>query len=318
MKLGKIGEREIINILTGNSTERDDCYTLKIGKEFILLSTDLITRRTHLPHGTDPELAGKFFAAINLSDIAAMAGIPIGMLISLSVSPDYDIVYLEDFYRGAKAELAKFGAGILGGDTKEGEDFTVSGTVIGKQAFPLIRKRSYIAPGQMVMITNFLGKAGSGYIFYRYSDKKLYGIKKMMDIEPRIKEAQIISKNGAKFMMDLSDGLYASINQMKHDYGVGFKLLIDNIPVDMDVEEAVKISGFSRDKIAFDFGGDYELLFTIDRDNYSNFMEAMRSSGIDASCIGETYDGENMSYDGDWKPIKDKGFEHFKDMPLNK
>ena len=124
-----LGEREIIDILAGKDRDIDDCAVLKCGDMDLLLSTDLITRATHLPDGTPPFLAGKFFAALNLSDIAAMAGIPEGMLISISVSPEYDIQYMEEFYHGARYELSRYGATILGGDTKEGNDFTASGTI---------------------------------------------------------------------------------------------------------------------------------------------------------------------------------------------
>uniref|UniRef100_UPI00307EB93F thiamine-phosphate kinase n=1 Tax=Ferroplasma sp. TaxID=2591003 RepID=UPI00307EB93F len=235
MKLKDLGERKIIDLLETeqiNHIEKDDCALLEIDNSYIMLSTDLITRETHLPEGTKPFLAGKFFAAINLSDIAAMAGIPIGLLVSLSVSPEYDIEYLKEFYRGINFELEKFHASILGGDTKEGYDFTASGTVIGKQKSNLIRRRSDIAPGQYLMVTNTLGSAGSGYIYYKYGIDKQMGIKKMLDVEPRIEEAIKISKAGAKFMMDLSDGVYASIHQMSMDYGIGFKIYGDKIPVD--------------------------------------------------------------------------------------
>lgn len=305
-------------MLTGGSVERDDCYVYNSHGESLLFSTDLITRKTHLPEGTEPLLAGKFFAALNLSDIAAMAGIPVGLLVSLSVSPDYEIKYLEDFYAGIKKELTKYNSKIIGGDTKEGEDFTVSGTVIGKQKYSLIRKRSYIKKNQLVMITNKLGSAGAGYIFYKYTDRKNYGINKMLGIEPRINEAIKIAENGALFMMDLSDGLFASIDQMKNDYGTGFKLYIDKIPMDNDVNLASELSGFTSSKIALDFGGDYELLFTIERDNYNNFMAAMESNKINVSCIGETYEGDNIIYDKIWKKVNDVGFEHFRKITLDK
>ena len=79
LKLSDLGEREVIDILAGKQRDIDDCAVLNCGDMDLLLSTDLITRATHLPEGTSPFLAGKFFAAINLSDIAAMAGIPEGM-----------------------------------------------------------------------------------------------------------------------------------------------------------------------------------------------------------------------------------------------
>jgi thiamine-monophosphate kinase len=321
LKLKDLGERKIIDLLeTGqhNKEGKDDCALLKTGNSYIMLSTDIITRETHIPEGAKPFLSGKFFAALNLSDIAAMAGIPIGFLVSLSVSPEYDIEYLEEFYRGINFELGKFNASILGGDTKEGYDFTASGTVIGKQVPELIRRRSDIAPGQCLMVTNTLGSAGAGYIFYKYGMNKQLGIQKMLDIEPRINEAIKISQAGARFMMDLSDGVYASIYQMSMDYGIGFKIYGDKIPVDASVKTAASISGFSINDIALSFGGDYELLFTVEKQRMNSFTDAMANAGIAVHCIGETYIGENVIYDGKWIPVNNTGYEHFKKVPLNK
>ncbi len=318
MKLNDIGERSIIKKLALDN-ENDDCYIMEFNGSYILLSTDIITGKTHIPDGADPELAGKFFATINLSDIAAMAGIPEGFLISLSISPEYDIKYLEKFYSGIKKELKKFNAKIIGGDTKEGDDFTASGTIIGKQDYNVIRKRSYIKGNQYLMVTGLHGSSGSGYIFYKYHYDKSYGIKKMLDIEPRINEAIIISKAGAQFMMDLSDGIYASVYQMKNDYNIGFKIYMDKVKMDNDVYKASEISGFPIEDIALSFGGDYELMFTINKNSYDSFMELMYRNKINAYCIGETYNGDNVIYrNGSWEIIKKHGFEHFHKYPLNK
>lgn len=314
-----LGEREIIDILAGKDRDIDDCAVLKCGDMDLLLSTDLITRATHLPDGTPPFLAGKFFAALNLSDIAAMAGIPEGMLISISVSPEYDIQYMEEFYHGARYELSRYGATILGGDTKEGNDFTASGTIVGRQVPDLIRKRSDIGPGQQLFVTNSLGSAASGYIYYKYGTDKEYGIRQMLDIEPRISEAQKISKNGAKFMMDLSDGIYASIYQMYRDFGTGFRIYMEKIPVAHSVEEASRISGFSVEDITLSFGGDYELLFTVDNEETEGFIHAMEAEHIEVHNIGETYNGINVIHDkGLWHPVNNRGYEHFMGIPLNK
>jgi thiamine-monophosphate kinase len=322
LKLKDLGERKIIQTLedgSKNLDNRDDCAIIGFGNYYALLSTDLITRETHLPEGAEPFLAGKFFAAINLSDIAAMAGIPSGFLISLSVSPEYDISYLEEFYRGVRHELDKFNVSIIGGDTKEGSDFTAAGTIIGKQVPELIRRRSEIKPGQFLMVTNSLGSSAAGYIYYMYGINRELGIRKMLDVEPRINEAIKISASGAKFMMDLSDGVYASIHQISTDFGVGFKLYGDKIPFDRDVEKAASISNFSVSDIALSFGGDYELMFTVEKNSLEEFMAAMSHENIEVHCIGETYNGDNVIYDGRaWVPVINKGYEHFNSMPLNK
>ncbi|HKJ96185.1 MAG TPA: AIR synthase related protein, partial [Thermoplasmataceae archaeon] len=98
MKLKDIGERRIIDRLMSMHSKqvpKDDCALIEDGEDYLLLSTDVITPLTHAPKGASPEQIGSFFANINLSDIAGMAGEPIGFMSAYSASPDTDIEFFE-------------------------------------------------------------------------------------------------------------------------------------------------------------------------------------------------------------------------------
>lgn len=320
MKLSELGERNIIDEIfsaLSTSQEKDDCAVIKNGRDFLLLSTDIIRESTHIPAGSDPELIGRFVANINLSDIAAMAGIPTGMLVSYLISPDADDTYLRKISESIDGELRKHGAEILGGDTKEGNELVISGAIIGHQSGKLIRRRSDIRKRQIIGVTNTLGRSAAGYVFYRTGYRKDLGIRMMLDVHARIREAQIMSEHGAKFMMDLSDGLFASMSQMKHDYGIGFKVVEDEIKLDRNVKKAAEISGKGSTEIGCSFGGDYELFFSIDNSSYRDFMAAMESEKISVSFLGEAWEGDNIMFNGkEWSRIADHGYEHFKRKPL--
>lgn len=314
MRLNELGERKIIRDISGkqNPWKPDDCYAMENGDEYTLISSDIISRESHLPSMQYPDLIGRFAANINLSDIAAMAGVPEGMTVSYMVDGEMEDSFLRAVHEGIRSELKKNSAEIFGGDTKEGNGFVIAGTIIGKQKKDLTRFRSQIKPRQIIGITNSLGRAASGYIFHQSGYSKERGIRMLLGIQARLHEASVLSEAGARFMMDMSDGLYSSINQMKEDYGVGFKLVQDEISIDKSTEKASFISGLSPLEIAANFGGDYELLFTVDSNNYKKLSEEAASAGISISFIGETWDGENLLYDGEeWIKIKGKGWEHF-------
>nr|WP_010917260.1 thiamine-phosphate kinase [Thermoplasma volcanium] len=261
-------------------------------------------------------MIGKFFASINLSDVAAMAGIPISFMTAYSISPEIEISFLEDIESGIMKVLKMYDVDFIGGDLKEGMDLILTGIAIGKQKKTLTRKRSDIGRKQMVAYTNKLGRAASGYIFYKSGYDSVEGINMMLGITPRLEEARIISEYGAKFMMDLSDGLYSSLNQMKADYGVGFKIVEDEVVYDDSARKAAEISGASVYDIACGYGGDYELLFTVPEENYRDFAQAMESNNIEVHFIGETWEGENIVFDGKtWTKMKDEGYEHFRPKP---
>lgn len=319
MKLSDIGERKLIDNIFKSfnvNQDKDDCALVTIDDEYLMLSTDIIRETSHIPLGATPRQIGMFAANVNLSDIAAMAGEPVGLLMSYLLNPAMEESYFKELVGGVSNAVKKQGTEILGGDTKEGDELVLSGTAIGRQKKTLTRKRGDIKKGQILGVTNRLGRTASGYIFYKTGYQKGRGIDLMMGITPRIREARIISEHGGKFMMDLSDGIYSSIYQMRSDYGVSFRIVEDELPMDRNVKKASEISGANPTDIMCAFGGDYELLFTIDNDNYKDFSSAMESEKISTSFIGDVWEGDNILYNGaNWSNITQRGYEHFSEKP---
>ncbi len=321
MRLRDIGERHIIDDIYRDfhiKQPKDDCAMIDAGKDFILVSTDIIRESTHIPRGARPEQIGSFVANINLSDIAAMAGIPTGMVISYLVNPESDESFLINIVRGVEKTLRGVGAEILGGDTKEGDELVISGTVIGRQNKSLVRKRGDLKPGHIIGITNDLGRCASGYIFYKNSYRTDLALNLILGVKARIREAQILSEHGAKFMTDLSDGLFSSIAQMKNDYGIGFRIVENELPSSNYVKKASDLSGVSRTDLMCSYGGDYELLFSIENKDFKDFYAAMENEKINVHFIGDAWDGDNIiNNDEEWHLITEFGYEHFQPKPLS-
>lgn len=316
IRLKDLGEREIIERLRKKfkfTSPKDDCALVDDGDNYLMLSTDSINFKTHIPKGTRPELAGSYFVKSNISDIAAMAGIPLTFLSAYSLNPNTDYEFLERFESGMVRALKEYDCEFSGGDLKEGEGLTMTGIVLGRQKKTLTRKRSDITADQVIGVTNSLGKSAAGYIFYKHNYRKQAAIKLMLDIKARTREAQIISEHGGRFMMDLSDGLASSMRQMKNDYGIGFRIVQEEVPLSAEVAKASELSGKSEIDLALGFGGDFELFFSIDNTSYRDFRSAMESEKIGVSFIGDAWKGDNIIYDGSsWKDIGLHGYEHFR------
>jgi len=120
MELRDIGEREAIKIMAElyGSVNLDDCATIEVGNEFFLVTTDMVNEKTHFPDGATPYQIGWFVVAINLSDIAAKGGIPVGVTLSLGLPANKDVDFIKEFSRGADDCAKKFGTKIIGGDTR--------------------------------------------------------------------------------------------------------------------------------------------------------------------------------------------------------
>ena len=94
-KLSDLGERRVIRLISNILSKGDeivgigdDCAALEFGEEYLLVSTDMIYKKTHVPEIMTPWQIGWFVVAINLSDIAAKGGKPLGLVLSLGLPRD--------------------------------------------------------------------------------------------------------------------------------------------------------------------------------------------------------------------------------------
>ena len=316
MKISDLGERKLIARTYENMNilqEKDDCVYISRGRNYELVTVDSINEKTHIPKGASPENIGKFFGAVNLSDIAAMGGIPQYFLAAFNIPSSIELSFIDNFERGLSSILKQYDVEYLGGDTKENNTVSFSGVCIGTVSKDAILKRSNIRKGQILCVTHELGQKIAAFIAYSNGIRVQENAENMLRITPRVKEATIIAKLGGRFMMDLSDGLGSALSQMKADYGIGFRIVKDQLPIHDALFRISKIVGVDPFQAIFRYGGDYELLFSIDNDNSEETALKLREKGIEFSMIGDVWENENIIFDGErWNPITDFGYEHFR------
>lgn len=136
LTVADLGELRLIDeiLLPGVSGSAcgDDCAHVSIGGTNLLWSIDPCpTPAAAMLDCCTPDVWGHYTAAINLSDIAASGGKPIGMLVSLEMPDDTEIAFIEGFQRGLLETLHKSGATLLGGNVKSASRFNAIGTVLG-------------------------------------------------------------------------------------------------------------------------------------------------------------------------------------------
>lgn len=315
MKLKDIGEREIIKILSNHLEGKaavgigDDCAAIQFGENFLLLTTDMVTEELHLPKEMSPWQIGWFIAAINLSDIAAKGGKPIGMLLSMGIPRSMEIDFLEEIAKGAN-ELMKNYGGIIGGDTKESSQITISGMAMG------IMKREEFIPrkgarvGDVVCVTGSLGKAGAGlYALKKNLPNKMEMAKELLEPIPRIKEGIALASAGcATSSMDISDGLASSLHQLREINGIGFEIHWEKLPISRNAK-----IGDEKEFVLY-CGGDYELLVTIKPDKLKKAVKAIESVGGKLTPIGKVVREGIYLVDKSKKReiIENRGYEHFR------
>jgi thiamine-monophosphate kinase len=155
------GERGLVRRINSFfEIEEDDCSVLPLGlgNEKLLLTTDAASASSDFPPGSDPRSMGWYSLAINISDIAAMGGRPLGALLSI-VLPDMREEEFSGILDGIQDCSSAYSTRILGGDTSYGEELSITGTCVGLASRPLRRKG--LRPGDLLGVTGYLGRGGA-------------------------------------------------------------------------------------------------------------------------------------------------------------
>lgn len=126
--------KEIIlpDVSFDNTAENDDCAYVSLATPNLLWSMDPCP--TPVANWFDKASAqawGHYTATINLSDIAASGGTPVGMLVSIEMPDDTPVAFVKDFQTGLMTCLRSAGARLLGGNVKSAKKFSATGTIIG-------------------------------------------------------------------------------------------------------------------------------------------------------------------------------------------
>ena len=322
-KLSDIGERKAIDIISSIVSQGDvavgigdDCAAIDMGTDYLLVSTDMISQQTHIPESMTPFQIGWFIVAINLSDIAAKGGTPLGLVVSIGLPKETSELFLRQLAQGADACATTYNTAVIGGDTKETSEITICGTAFGCVKKDEFMPRSGIKPGDIVAVTGTLGKAGAGFVHVKDKISDAESSKALFEPIPRLKEGRLLA--GQKCVtscMDLSDGLSSSLYQLSMLNTVGFELTKNKIPLSSYLLDMKKRkTELNAYDLALHFGGDYELLLTVPQADFEKIKEILDKNGACLSAIGKATKKKEIVLDGGDEKIilENKGYEHFK------
>jgi len=216
-----------------------------------LLAADTVVEGVHadLSLTSLDDLGWKVMVA-NLSDLAAMGGLPDKALVAVSGPPHTDLDLL---YRGIASAAACFTCPVIGGDLTNAPVLVVTVAVTGRvEGAPVLR--SGARPGDGIWVTGPLGASAAGLRSYRRGGPPADPVDQALRAaharpHPALPAGSAARLAGAHAMIDVSDGLSADLGHLADASGVGFRL--DRIPVAAGATEADALGG----------GEDYVLVF---------------------------------------------------------
>jgi len=230
-------------------------WTPPMGRQLVFTHDVLAAGIHYLPDDPPADVAWKL-VAVNLSDLAAMAATPVGVLLGLGLSAAEDDAWREAFVAGLERALATFGAALWGGDTVSGLAQAVLGlTAIGWVDPGRAMGRSGAQPGDGLWVSGSIGDAGLGLAIAKGNapfDKAL--LNRFRRPMPRLALGAALG-GVASAGMDVSDGLLIDAARLAQASTVGLAIALDQVPA----PQAAALDAMLARVTA---GDDYELLFT--------------------------------------------------------
>ena len=242
----------------------DDAAGWNAGGATELFTTDTVVEEIHFTRDTTPwrDLGWKSLAS-NISDIAAMGGLPTHALVTLGLPPDTAVADLEELYQGMLDICNQFGVSIVGGDTVRSPVVFITVALSGVTGSkPLLR--STAQPGDVVAVTGWLGSSAGGLKLM------LEGLGASSEAAEHLKNAhrrpvpdvaagQVLAKSGVVTAMDVSDGLCDDLGKLCRASGVSAEIEASLAPINPMLRKV--FPGECAD-MALNGGEDYKLLFT--------------------------------------------------------
>lgn len=306
----------------------DDAAVIDCGDFYQLVSTDMLLEGVHFDLSYTPLThLGYKAVAVNVSDIAAMNGIPQQITISIGISNRFSGEAVEALYEGIKFACEAYKVDLVGGDTTSSRaGLVISVTAIGRVDKDKVAYRSGAQKSDILCVTGDLGGAFMGLqvlerekqVFLANPDMqpKLddydYLVKRQLRADARMDIIHELADLGVKpsAMIDISDGLASEAFHLCESSGLGVVIYEDKLPIATDTFNTAVEFNMDPMTCALNGGEDYELLFTISQDDYEKLK-----NHADIATVGYMQEAEKgrkfVTKNENVIDLKAQGWKHF-------
>ncbi|MEM1174169.1 MAG: thiamine-phosphate kinase [Pseudomonadota bacterium] len=265
----------------------------------LVVATDTLVEGIHYPSDLSPADIGYRLAAVNFSDMAAMAATPRWMLLSLTL-PYENADWLEAFAAGLFDAADAHKVALVGGDTTSGSMPVLTLQVIGTVEPGKAVRRRGAAVGDGIYVTGNPGDASGGLEQLQLGHPEHSLCRSFLRPESRVALASSLDMSAA---IDISDGLYGDLSKLLAASGCGASLHIDRLPLSQSLTDTYGPEQARQYALAG--GDDYELCFTA--------ASAPYADGVAITWIGEVTEGAGVCCFDAGRPVtfRDPGYRHF-------
>ncbi|HEY2839477.1 MAG TPA: thiamine-phosphate kinase [Pirellulales bacterium] len=219
----------------------------------LLVSSDMLmdTVDFHLDQ-VDPRRVGRKALAVNLSDIAAMAGRPLAAVISVALPRQAGLPLAQQLCEGFLPLAERYDVAIAGGDTNSWDGpLVINVTILGEPTARGALTRRGAQPGDVILVTGSFG----GSILGRH-----------FGFEPRVAEALALhARYDLHAGIDVSDGLSLDLSRLAAASDCGALVDLVRVPIDDAAHELARREVATTTALdhALSDGEDFELILAV-------------------------------------------------------
>jgi thiamine-monophosphate kinase len=331
MQIREIGEQGLLAKLQrfcalGVIGDDGAILTISPGKS-VVVTTDILVDGVHFSdRTTSPFDAGWRAAAANLSDLAAMGAMPLGITVGLCLPPTLEVSWVESLYEGLTECLRMYETAIVGGDICRSPTISVAITALGALDPHFTIRRQEAKVGDVLLATGMHGssRAGLELLLHPESGANLsdrereYLIQAHQHPRPRLDVLPHLQQLWDGEMpivvggMDSSDGLADAVLQICRSSQVGAIIETSQLPI---AKALAKLADTPQALNWTLYGGeDFELILALPQTKAQLLLEKL---GNEATIFGKVTGGKEVrlvdSLEGKPDAILtlERGFQHF-------
>ncbi len=303
LKVLDIGEKELVRYIISRSKDitPDDTAITPFDDSNLISTTDMLIQSRHFPKNMSYFDMGFKAVTVNVSDLAAMGAEPLGFLLSIALPKDLILDQFKEIINGVLSACDFYSIPLIGGDTNEASEIIISGTALGMCDEPIMKDTAN--NGDLIVITGDIGFAALGFNLDDFNN--IYTKRALKPIA-RLKEGIDIKNACATSLTDITDGLASELYEMKHE-NIGFMIYEEMLDIPDEYKNLADRLGFYYLDLILYVGEDFELLFTISKENLNKL-------NIDYRVIGEVTMSDKVEItleNGLIEEIDNRGYEHY-------
>jgi len=296
----------------------DDAAVWRRDAGCTIATTDTMVAGVHfLPGAVEWRDIGWKALATNISDIAAMGGMPAFALVTLCLPPETPVDAVDALYTGLRECADDYGVTIAGGDIVSAPVFAITIALIGEAKMsghrePLLLRRDAARDGDLIAVTGALGGSVGGLRALKEGEPRTGALRRLIERhmrpQPRTDAGRAAIAAGIRCAIDISDGLVQDLGHICSASGVGAELRLDRVPLDADLVATYRDDA---SMMAAAGGEDYELLLVGAEDAIARASAALP---VPLTVVGSIVAGgvrvRVLDAEGHDVPMMTSGWDH--------